>query len=92
MTFDEAVQQLTEEDGVSAMFTIPGIWECLSEHYNNDAIALMENDNEPESEEDQEEDQEDCEDCGGSHDPGRMRLAHPEEISGMPVNPDGSTG
>ena len=54
MTFDEAVQQLIEKDGISAMFTVPGIWECLSEHYNNDAIALMESENETEDKEEDE--------------------------------------
>jgi hypothetical protein len=50
MTFEEAVEQLAKEDGVSAMFTIPGIWECLSENYNNAAIALMESEDDTEEE------------------------------------------
>ncbi len=59
MTFDEAIEQLLNETEGGELLTIPGIYEVVSEHFNNAAIKLMEEDEE-------EEDQEDCEDCGGS--------------------------
>ena len=47
MTFDEAVEQLAEEDGAGFIITqIPGVWECVSEYYNNDALKLMEEEDE----------------------------------------------
>ena len=42
ISFDDAVFQLAKVDGTDAVLQIPGIWEEVSEYYNNDAIALME--------------------------------------------------
>ena len=36
--FDRAVIDLASEDGMAAVAKIPGVWEYLSEHYNNAAI------------------------------------------------------
>lgn len=35
--FDEITRELAHEDGVEKLLAIPGIWEVVSEHYNNDA-------------------------------------------------------
>jgi len=43
MTFEDAITQLVSEASTAELLTIPGVWECVSEHYNNDAIKLMEN-------------------------------------------------
>ncbi len=43
MTHDDFVRlvtELAEKDGAAIIITIPGIWEILSEHYNNDALDL----------------------------------------------------
>ena len=39
--FDEAVRELARKDGVEHILSIDGVWECVSEYYNNDAIDLM---------------------------------------------------
>lgn len=39
--FDEAVRQLAHDDGVTMILDIPGVWECVREFYNNDAIDLL---------------------------------------------------
>ena len=36
--FDEAVRKIAAKDGVESILTIPGVWEVVAEHYNNDAI------------------------------------------------------
>lgn len=36
--FDRAVIELATEDGMKTVARIPGVWEYLSEHYNNEAI------------------------------------------------------
>ena len=54
ITFEDAVTELATEDGINHLLTIPGVWECVSEYYNNAAITLMES----ESEEDVEDDEE----------------------------------
>lgn len=35
---DAAVREIAEEDGIEKVLAIPGVWEIVSEHYNNDAI------------------------------------------------------
>lgn len=43
MTHDDFVRlvtELAEKDGTAILITIPGVWEILSEHYNNDALDL----------------------------------------------------
>jgi hypothetical protein len=42
--FDEAVRDLAEEDGVQAVLLIPGVWELVSEYYNNEALDKIEDD------------------------------------------------
>ena len=42
--FDEAVRALALEDGVEHLLSIPGVWECISEYYNNAAIDKMKED------------------------------------------------
>jgi hypothetical protein len=59
--FDQAVLDLATEDGMAAVARIPGVWEYLSEHYNNAAIdkALKNrNANDPEIEPSEEQPQE----------------------------------
>ena len=41
--FDQAVLDLATEGGMAAVARIPGVWECLSEYYNNDAIDKVRN-------------------------------------------------
>jgi hypothetical protein len=36
--FDQAVRSLAEKDGVTVLLSIDGVWELVSEFYNNDAI------------------------------------------------------
>ena len=40
--FDDAVRNLAERDGMSVVLDIPGVLECVSEYYNNDALELWE--------------------------------------------------
>jgi hypothetical protein len=37
-TFVAAVTELATRDGVGVVLSIPGVWEAVSEYYNNDAI------------------------------------------------------
>ena len=39
--FDQAVRELALEDGVEVLLSIPGVWETISEFYNNDAIQRV---------------------------------------------------
>ena len=39
--FDDAVRELAEEDGVDSVLALPGVWEIVSEHYNNAALDRM---------------------------------------------------
>lgn len=40
--FDRTLEELLMEDGVSPIIlSIPGIYEILSEHYNNDVLQRM---------------------------------------------------
>ncbi len=50
--FDNAVRACAHEDGVENILGLPGIWEIISEHYNNDAIKRVESEQEDEDEED----------------------------------------
>jgi len=54
MTFEEAVTRLAVDGGVKLLLTIPGVWEHVSESYNNDAIDLMNRMNEGTEEEEEE--------------------------------------
>jgi len=59
--FDQAVIELAAEDGMAAVARIPGVWEYLSEHYNNAAIDKAiknRHANDPEIEPSEEEPQE----------------------------------
>lgn len=40
--FDDAVRTLAKDDGVDVLLGIPGVWECIAEFYNNDALSLLE--------------------------------------------------
>jgi len=40
--FDEAVREIAREEGVDILLSIPGVWELVSEHFNNDAISHIE--------------------------------------------------
>ena len=42
ISFEDAILKLAITDGVGNIINIPGIWEVLSEHYNNEAIEMME--------------------------------------------------
>lgn len=42
--FDDAVRELARQDGVEVLLSIPGVWEIVSEYYNNDAIDLVNED------------------------------------------------
>lgn len=36
---DNAIQELADQDGAAYLIAnVPGVWEAVSEHYNNDAI------------------------------------------------------
>lgn len=39
--FDDAVRSLAIEDGAEHLLSVPGIWELLTEYYNNAAIAAV---------------------------------------------------
>lgn len=41
MSFEEAVTELANEDGVAHLLSIPGVREHVSEYYNNAAIELV---------------------------------------------------
>jgi hypothetical protein len=62
-TFDEAVTQLAVADGVQHLISVPGIWECLSDYYNNDALALLREAEEPEEEEEDDDEDLSCLGC-----------------------------
>lgn len=38
--FDEAVRTCARRIGVDAILDIPGVWECVSEALNNDALDI----------------------------------------------------
>lgn len=57
ISFEDAVTKLAIEDGVAHFLTIPGVWECISEYYNNAAITLMEELNAEVNAEDNDEDE-----------------------------------
>ena len=40
--FDETVRELAREDGVGSLLSIPGVWEHVSEFYNNAALERWE--------------------------------------------------
>lgn len=52
ISFEDAVTKVALKDGVTGMLMVPGVWEAVSEHYNNDALRLMEEHNEEVNEED----------------------------------------
>lgn len=39
--FDRALQEIIDEEGTATLLSIPGIYEVLSEHYNNEVIARI---------------------------------------------------
>lgn len=49
--FYNAVESLAVKAGVPTLLSIPGVWECVSEHFNNAAIDLMAAENDEEEEE-----------------------------------------
>ena len=53
--FDAAVRALAQEDGVANILGLPGIWEIVSEHYNNDAISRVEAEADDEEDDDDED-------------------------------------
>lgn len=53
--FDDAVRELARQDGVEVLLSIPGIWEIVSEYYNNDAMDLVKEDEDEEDETDSDE-------------------------------------
>lgn len=60
VTFDEFnanVRRLAAQDGIDNLINIPGVWEIVSEHYNNDALELWARENgvDPYEEEEEEE-------------------------------------
>lgn len=45
LTYDiefDLVRELAQNDGVGHILTIPGVWEFVREHYNNDMLDLYE--------------------------------------------------
>ena len=56
--FDQAVRDLAESDGVGVVLSIPGVWEHVSEYYNNDAIDRC-------CDDDDDDDDVPCDRCGG---------------------------
>ena len=50
-TFDNAVREIAMEAGVSAILAIPGVWELVSEEWNNEALARVAQDDDPDDDE-----------------------------------------
>lgn len=42
--FDEKLVEIINESPATNLLTIPGIYEILSEHFNNDILKSIEND------------------------------------------------
>ena len=40
--FDEALAEIIDDSPASHLLSIPGIYEILSEHFNNDVLARLE--------------------------------------------------
>lgn len=40
---EEIVDKVVDESGPGAIMSIPGIYEILSEHFNNDVLEALEN-------------------------------------------------
>lgn len=38
----DLILELAQDDGVSYVLQIPGVWEFVREHYNNDVLRLYE--------------------------------------------------
>lgn len=51
--FDAMLETVAKEHTVSALLTIPGIYEILSEHFNNEVIERIEKGQETEENENQ---------------------------------------
>lgn len=41
--FDKLLEELVYEDGASVLLSIPGVYECVSEYYNNKVLERWEN-------------------------------------------------
>lgn len=39
--FDEVLEEIVEEQAAGIIITIPGIYEVLSEHFNNDVLERL---------------------------------------------------
>jgi hypothetical protein len=51
--FDTALEEiLTDWTGAQLMIEVPGVYELLAEHFNNEALKLVWAKNQPESNED----------------------------------------
>jgi hypothetical protein len=42
--FTNAVEALLADESPGSLLSIPGVWEIVSEHFNNDAIDLIRED------------------------------------------------
>lgn len=51
--FDDTVFDLAREDGTDFVLMIPGVWESVSEYYNNAAIERIQDESADESENEQ---------------------------------------
>lgn len=40
--FDEALAEIIDESPASHLLTVPGVYEVLSEHFNNDVLERIE--------------------------------------------------
>lgn len=54
---EEAIRDLAFEAGTEYLLTIPGVWEAISEHFNNEAIEVCTDDADTD---------ETCESCNGT--------------------------
>ena len=43
--FYKTIEDIALEDGTDYLLMIPGVWECIYEHYVNEAIRRLEKDN-----------------------------------------------
>jgi len=46
--FDEKLQEICDEEGAPNLLTIPGVYEVLSEHFNNEVLDCLQAEKEEE--------------------------------------------
>lgn len=77
---ESAIHDLAFEDGTEILLAIPGVWELVAEHYNNEAIERV---LEARGDEDDEHSEE-CDECGEmipESEPSMVNAHHAETCS-----------